>query len=124
MLDQNLAGTMVRNSRQKPRKVIVQGDISLNSETLEIHKAGQPIPVTVTEFKLMRLFMRRPHVVFSRHELIAALWTKRRGTTMRTVDNSVSKLREKLDGAGQASLIRTVHGVGYKFVPQTKIASA
>jgi DNA-binding response OmpR family regulator len=102
------------------KKITVSGDLSLNSEALEIYKAGQSISVTVTEFKLMQMFVCKPNVVFSRADLISAVWGSRHTATMRTIDNNISNLRKKFDRAGERSLIKTVHGIGYKFIPQVK----
>jgi DNA-binding response OmpR family regulator len=102
----------------KKAKITVCGDISLNSEALEIYKAGQPVSVTVTEFKLMQIFVCKPNVVFSRGDLISAVWGKRHASTMRTIDNNIASLRQKFDRSGEPSIIKTVHGIGYKFIPR------
>lgn len=103
---------------KQKKKITVSGDISLNSEALEIYKAGQSISVSVTEFKLMQTFLCKPNVVFSRADLISAVWGRRHTATMRTIDNNISSLRQKFDRAGEPSIIKTVHGVGYKFIPR------
>jgi two-component system OmpR family response regulator len=110
-----------QRSRRKKTKVMVCGDISLDSETLEIYQADELIPVTVTEFKLMQLFIQRPHVAFSRADLIMAVWRRCNGCSMRTIDNNIASLRQKFDRAGQPSLIQTVHGIGYRFVPRSDL---
>jgi two-component system, OmpR family, alkaline phosphatase synthesis response regulator PhoP len=102
----------------KKRKITVSGDISLNSEALEIYKAGQSISVTVTEFKLMQIFLCKPNVVFSRGDLISAVWGKHHASTTRTIDNNIASLRQKFDQSGEPSIIKTVHGIGYKFIPR------
>ena len=105
-------------AKKKNKKITVSGDISLDSEALEIYKGGQSISVTVTEFKLMQIFLCKPNVVFSRGDLMSAVWRRHQTTTMRTIDNNIASLRQKFDRAGEPSIIRTIHRIGYKFIPR------
>jgi DNA-binding winged helix-turn-helix (wHTH) protein len=95
------------------------GEISLNFKTMELRRADQPVGLTLQEFKVLKFFVSRPELVVSRQRLIRAVWRKRKRSSDRTVDNHIARLRQKIesDPAHPVHLL-TVHGVGYKFVPQ------
>jgi DNA-binding response OmpR family regulator len=68
---------------------------------------------------VLKFLVSRPRVVISRQKLITSAWPKRKRSSYRTVDNCVARLRQKIENDPECPvLIRTVHGVGYKFVPQ------
>jgi DNA-binding response OmpR family regulator len=80
--------------------------------------SGEVIPFTHQEFKTLRCFLSNPERVLSRDELLNLAWGYTNYPSTRTVDNHVVKLRQKLeDDPARPVHFRTVHGVGYKFVP-------
>ena len=95
------------------------GDVSVDFLKMEIHRAGALIPLTAHEFKLLRFFLSSPGRAITREELLSDVWDLSFHVTTRTVDNQILKLRQKLE-ADPANPVhfRTVHGVGYKFVPK------
>ena len=95
------------------------GDVSVDFLKMEIHKAGALISLTAHEFKLLRFFLGNPGRAIAREELLNDVWGLSFHLTTRTVDNQILKLRQKLE-ADPANPVhfRTVHGVGYKFVPE------
>jgi two-component system alkaline phosphatase synthesis response regulator PhoP len=101
------------------KKGVVQfGEIVIDFDGMELRRSGHVIPATYLEFKLLRFFVDNPQFVFSREELIRAVWPKRRRRTRRGVDNSISNLRKKLErNPAQPVYFQTVHRAGYKFVP-------
>jgi DNA-binding response OmpR family regulator len=95
------------------------GEMSLDFRKMELSRAGQPVQITLREFKVLRFLVCRPRIVVSRQRLLYSLWPKRKLSSYRTVDNCIAKLRQKIESNPDRPLfIRTVHGVGYKFVPQ------
>jgi DNA-binding response OmpR family regulator len=95
------------------------GEFSLDFRRMELCRADQPIELTLREFKVLKFLVSRPKVVVSRQRLIISAWPKRRRSSNRTVDNCIAKLRQKIESNPDCPVfIRTVHGVGYKFVPQ------
>jgi DNA-binding response OmpR family regulator len=101
------------------RKGVAQfGEIIVDFDRMELRRSGHVIPVTYLEFKLLRFFVNNPQFVFSREDLIRAVWPERRRTTWRTVDNSILHLRQKLErNPARPVFFQTVHRAGYKFVP-------
>lgn len=98
---------------------IIFGDVEVNLEHLYATRAGQPVPLTPTEFRLLRLLTTTPGQVFSRQQLLETIWgyDSLVGSD-RTVDVHMRHLREKLesDPANPRWLV-TVRGFGYKFEP-------
>jgi DNA-binding response OmpR family regulator len=74
--------------------------------------------MTAQEFKILRFMTQNPDRVISREELLNAAWGYQNYPTTRTVDNHMLKLRQKVEkDPANPVHFRTVHGVGYKFVP-------
>ncbi len=83
----------------------------------EVHRLtvdGEPVPLTATEFRLLKLLMERKGRVQSREHLLVNVWHYDTDIETRTVDTHVRRVREKL--GPYAHLIETVRGVGYRAV--------
>jgi len=110
----------VRNSKNlAERKVAQFSDVCVDFTAMTVSRlSGEVIPFTHQEFKTLRCFLSNPERVLSRDELLNLAWGYTNYPSTRTVDNHVVKLRQKLeDDPAQPVHFRTVHGVGYKFVP-------
>jgi DNA-binding response OmpR family regulator len=98
---------------------IVFDDVSIDLEQMQAYRAGQPVTLTPIEFRLLRLLATTPEKVFSRSELIEAIWGYESDAgSGRMIDVHIRHLREKLeeDPANPRWLV-TVRGFGYKFQP-------
>jgi two-component system OmpR family response regulator len=91
---------------------LVFEDLELDEETREVTRAGEPIELTATEYRLLRYLMLNPRRVLTRAQLLDHVWNYDFGGDGRVLETYVSYLRKKLDRHGP-SLIRTVRGVGY-----------
>jgi DNA-binding response OmpR family regulator len=93
------------------------GDVEVDFRSYEARKGGSPLEMTPKEFQVLRLLASRSGEVVTRDELLNEVWGYENYPTTRTVDNHVATLRAKieLDPANPEHL-RTVHGVGYKFI--------
>jgi two-component system alkaline phosphatase synthesis response regulator PhoP len=102
-----------------PGERIRFGDIEVDLERLQVTRGGRPVPLTPTEFRLLRFLVTHPNRPFSREELLEAVWGyDREVLDDRTVDVHIRHLREKLEENPSAPRwIVTVRGVGYKFQP-------
>ena len=89
------------------------GEVSIDPATRQVRTAAGQVHLTRTEFDLLHALATRPEVVFSREQLLSAVWGYSDDFGARTVDSHVAALRRKLGG----DLIRTVHGVDYAFRP-------
>lgn len=103
-------------SQQAPQKVLRVGDVELDREACLVRLRGEDLQLTVTEFRLLEHLMGRPGVVFSREQLLNAVWGHERAVTDRTVDVYVLRLRQKIEkDPSRPQLIRSVRGFGYSF---------
>jgi len=91
---------------------LVFGDLELDEESREVTRAGAPIELTATEYRLLRYLMLNPRRVMTRAQLLDHVWNYDFGGDGRVLETYISYLRKKLDVHGP-SLIRTVRGVGY-----------
>ncbi len=91
------------------------GELRVNLENGTVCIGQEDVPVTVTEFRILCTLMMQHSVVIRRAALLSAIWEKNTHATSRSLDVHVSRLRRKLQTYG--SWIRTVKGVGYRFVP-------
>jgi DNA-binding winged helix-turn-helix (wHTH) protein len=94
-------------------------DVCVDFTKMEVSRSsGEPITLTTQEFKTLKCFLLNPDRVFSRGELLNEAWGYVNYPSTRTVDNHVLRLRQKLErDPAQPVHFRTVHRVGYKFVP-------
>ena len=90
--------------------------IVLDEERFEVRVHGRLLVLTPSEFRLLRKLSSQPGRVFSRSQLIGALYEDHRVVSERTVDSHVKNLRRKLDEVG-VDPIAAVYGVGYRFEP-------
>ena len=94
------------------------GDVRVDFLRHEAQRAGELIVLTAFDFKLLRFFLSNPFRVISREELLETVWGYNCYPSTRTVDNKILQLRQKLEPEpGNPVHFRTVHRVGYKFVP-------
>ncbi|MDB6135934.1 MAG: transcriptional regulatory protein c terminal [Verrucomicrobiales bacterium] len=104
---------------KRTRKVTVDatlkaGAFHLERNSLKLFLAGEPVDLTATEFKLLRLLVEANGEVQERDALLREVWGYSDTTLTRTLDTHVKRLREKL--GKYADAIQTVRGVGYHFV--------
>jgi DNA-binding response OmpR family regulator len=93
-------------------------DVVVNFVSYETVKAGQPLEMTRKEYNILRFLSARPGEVVTRDELLNGVWGYESYPTTRTVDNHIAGLRAKIErDPANPQHLRTVHGVGYKFVP-------
>ena len=83
---------------------------------LVVHRVtrnDRPIHLGPTEYRLLRFFLERPRRVFSREQLLDAVWGYDIYVESRTVDVHIRRLRNAMNDAGEPDLIRTVRSAGY-----------
>ncbi len=87
-------------------------DLELDDDTREVTRAGRPIELTATEYRLLRYLMLNPRRVMTRAQLLDHVWSYDFGGDARVLETYISYLRKKLD-VGGPRLVHTVRGVGY-----------
>ncbi len=97
-------------------KLLKAGALELDRSSCRVRLDSQPLSLTATEFRLLEFLMSRPGVVFSREQLLDAVWGHDRAVTDRTVDVYILRLRQKIESdPANPLLIRSVRGFGYSF---------
>ena len=97
--------------------VLSGGGIELRSGAREVTRDGTPVALRPKEFELLEYLMRHPGQALSRDTILERVWGYEFGGGTRTVDVHIRWLREKIeDHPSSPERLRTVRGVGYKFV--------
>lgn len=119
------ARVILRRSRRSPQSLrtghLTFADIELNERTQEVLKAGQPVALSPTEFKLLHYFMANADRVLSKPMILEQVWPGDFHGDVNVVGSYVSYLRRKID-AGDVRLLHTVRGVGYVLRQPRKLA--
>jgi DNA-binding response OmpR family regulator len=113
-------------TQSQPVRTLKAGGLELDRSSCRVNMNGAPLSLTATEFRLLEFLMSRPGVVFSREQLLDAVWGHDRAVTDRTVDVYILRLRQKIEvDPASPVLIRSVRGFGYSFndaVPERAVA--
>jgi len=105
-----------RYDRPVPPARIAAGPIELDTRSMNLTVSGMPVPTTLTEFRLLEHLMRHAGQVFTRDQLLDAVWQESRYVTDRSVDVYVRRIRGKIeDDPENPRYLRTVRGAGYRF---------
>jgi DNA-binding response OmpR family regulator len=104
---------IARQKASESKSVLQIADLTLNTETHEIHRGKKPVVLTRTEFLLLKHLMHRAGRVVSRDDLIQAVWGMERDVEGNTIDVYIFQLRSKIELGGTSRLIQTVRGFGY-----------
>ena len=94
-------------------EVIEVGDLSLDATAHKVTRRGQTISLGPTEFRLLKHFMEHPGRVFSRGQLLDAVWGSESEIELRTVDVHIRRLRKGIEIDGIGDPVRTVRSAGY-----------
>jgi two-component system OmpR family response regulator len=98
---------------------LVFDDLELDDDTREVTRAGRPIELTATEYRLLRYLMLNARRVLTRSQMLDHVWNYDFDGDARVLETYISYLRKKVDGQGPP-LIHTVRGVGYALrMPRT-----
>jgi DNA-binding response OmpR family regulator len=92
------------------------GSLELDRLRCQVRHNGKRVALTATEFRLLEFLMSRPGIVFSREQLLNAIWGNNRAIVDRSVDVYILRLRKKLETEpAKPQLISSVRGFGYSF---------
>ena len=99
-----------------PASVVKAGEIEIDSGAMTLTVRGKTVPTTATEFRLLDYLARHAGRVFTRDQLLDAVWRDTHYVTPRSVDVYVRRVREKIErDPEQPRYLRTVRGAGYRF---------
>ena len=94
-------------------EVIEVGDLALDATAHKVTRRGQTISLGPTEFRLLKHFMEHPGRVFSRGQLLDAVWGSESEIELRTVDVHIRRLRKGIELESAPDPVRTVRSAGY-----------
>ncbi len=109
---------VLRRSVEKPvhEKILKIGDIEIDTERYAVSIKGNPIKLSATEFKLLLFLAERKGKVFSRGQLLDAIWRDEAFVEPRTVDVHIRRLRSNIEeDPAKPRYIKTLRGIGYFF---------
>jgi two-component system, OmpR family, phosphate regulon response regulator PhoB len=96
-------------------EVLTAGDLSLDRTMRRVTRGGRDINLSPTEFRLLEHLLQSPGRVYSRAQLLDAVWGREVYVDERTVDVHVGRLRKVITRGRERDPIRTVRGLGYSF---------
>jgi DNA-binding response OmpR family regulator len=95
------------------------GEAEVDFERYAAQRRGRAVEMTRKEYALLRFLASRRNTVVTRDEILNKVWGFEAYPVTRTVDNHIASLRAKLEtNPAHPAYIQTVHGVGYRFVPE------
>ena len=108
------ANALLRRSRPNlsAEKLSYHG-IEMDLVAHRVRRSGRPVALGPTEYRLLRHFLQNPQRVFSRQQLLEAVWPHSEEIELRTVDVHVRRLRIALEEGEELGVIRTVRSEGY-----------
>lgn len=105
-----------RFERPEVPDVVRFGEVELDGGAMQMRLRGEVVTMTATEFRLLDYLARHPGRVFSRDQLLDAVWGDARFVTPRSVDVYVRRIREKMEeDAENPRFLKTMRGAGYRF---------
>ncbi len=107
----------LRSTKQPTASELVVGDLRLDLLTKVAQRAGRRIDLAPREWAILELFMRHPHQILSRTQILSNVWSYSFDPGSNVVDVYVGYLRRKINVPGASPLIQTVRGAGYRLIP-------
>ncbi|HYD84197.1 MAG TPA: response regulator transcription factor, partial [Opitutus sp.] len=105
-----------RFERPLAPSVVHAGEVEIDAGAMTLTVRGKQVPTTATEFRLLDYLARHPGRVFTRDQLLDAVWRDTAFVTPRSVDVYVRRIREKIEqDPEEPRLLKTVRGAGYRF---------
>lgn len=113
---------LLRRASQKTTNLLKVGDLEMNPTTYELKKAGVSVDLMPKDFALLEFLMRHPNEIFSGEALLNHVWKAESDSTAEALRASIKRIRKRIDSSDEDSLIKNLHGVGYKLVGESGTA--
>ncbi len=105
---------LLRRANAVPAKArLAFHDLSMDLAAHRVQRNGRAVHLGPTEFRLLEFFLQHPRRVFSREELLDAVWGRDIHVEPRTVDVHIRRLRKAINGESELDVVRTVRAAGY-----------
>jgi two-component system phosphate regulon response regulator PhoB len=92
---------------------LAYADLAMDQDAHRVTRAGRPLHLGPTEYRLLEFFLQHPGRVFAREQLLDAVWGRDIHVEPRTVDVHIRRLRKAINQDNEIDLIRTVRSAGY-----------
>jgi len=102
-----------RSNSVAVKGLLVFHDLTMDLAAHRVQRNGRAVHLGPTEFRLLEFFMQHPRRVFSREELLDAVWGPDIHVEPRTVDVHIRRLRKSINGTDELDVVRTVRAAGY-----------
>lgn len=102
-----------RSSNVSAKGSIAYLDLAMDQDAHRVTRNGRPLHLGPTEYRLLEFFLSHPRRVFTREQLLDAVWGRDIHVELRTVDVHIRRLRKAINTEGEVDLIRTVRSAGY-----------
>jgi DNA-binding response OmpR family regulator len=108
---------VLRRQQGPPQpEIMLLGTLEIDSASMTVRVEGSVVPTTTREFYLLSHFAKHAGRVFSREQILNAVWTESAFVTLRSVDVYVRRIREKIESDPEnPRFLTTVRGAGYRF---------
>jgi two-component system, OmpR family, response regulator MprA len=104
---------LLRRARPAEAEQLQFADLTLDTLTRDVRRAGQSLDLTTKEYELLEFLLHHPRQVLSRDTIFERVWGSDFLGGSNVIDVHVMRLREKLEAGGQPRLIQTMRGAGY-----------
>ena len=102
-----------RSGRVASKGTLAYADVTMDQDAHRVTRAGRPLHLGPTEYRLLEFFLQHPGRVFAREQLLDAVWGRDIHVEPRTVDVHIRRLRKAINQDHEVDLIRTVRSAGY-----------
>jgi two-component system phosphate regulon response regulator PhoB len=102
-----------RSGRVASKGSLAYADLAMDQDAHRVTRAGRPLHLGPTEYRLLEFFLQHPGRVFAREQLLDAVWGRDIHVEPRTVDVHIRRLRKAINQDDEMDLIRTVRSAGY-----------
>ncbi|MFZ1919083.1 MAG: response regulator transcription factor [Terriglobales bacterium] len=108
---------VLRTQAEAPSRELIQlGELEIDIASMSVRVNGKTVPTTVREFRLLEYLARHRGRVFTRDQLLDAVWKEGSFVTPRSIDVFVRRLREKIErDPRHPRYLKTLRGIGYRF---------
>ncbi len=114
-LQARIKAQLRRSSGFKKSHIIEVSDIKMDLDSHSISIGNHELSLSITEFNLLKLFMKNPNKLLSREQILNHVWGRNSFVELRTVDVHILRLRKALKKHNAENMLKTVRGAGYKF---------
>jgi DNA-binding response OmpR family regulator len=115
---------LVRHDQTKTSTSLVVGEITLDTATHRVERAGRAIALRRKEYELLDFMMRHAGLVVTRTMIMNHIWPVDNELWTNAIDVHIKNLRDKLDRPFDYPYISTIYGLGYKFeIPDSKLVA-